>query len=255
MANGASGGRICHSIGNRMAVHGRLGEASTAARARDQRRARRRDCSPDPSRGDERLAPDSARRQRRAPGLRGTPLCCGTRKSSGGQRRSVSFSRAGRARLVPMRVLLLHGSDSSPGGAKASFLLSKGCTLINPALPKDRWEESMSIAQDSFDRDEPKVVVGGSRGGALAMNLRTGNVPLVLSLPLGALLGALPRSSTTRSYCTRTPTMFVPLADSRDLVARSGLPASSLVIVGADHRMSDAHALAALWRAVAGCAA
>jgi fermentation-respiration switch protein FrsA (DUF1100 family) len=154
-----------------------------------------------------------------------------------------------------MRVLLLHGSDSAPGGAKADFLVAKGCTLVNPALPKASWEESLCLAQDAFDRERPDVVVGSSRGGALAMNLRSGDVRLVLIAPAWRMFGDTTSAKQGTLVLHSSADDVVPLADSRYLVVRSGLPASSLVVVGADHRMRDAAALDALWAAVAGRAA
>jgi dipeptidyl aminopeptidase/acylaminoacyl peptidase len=42
----------------------------------------------------------------------------------------------------------------------------------------------------------------------------------------------------------------VPIEHSRELVARSGLPPTALVVVGTDHRLADPEPLAALAAAV-----
>ena len=42
----------------------------------------------------------------------------------------------------------------------------------------------------------------------------------------------------------------VPIADSRELAAASGLPESALIVVGADHRLADPEPLAAMLAAV-----
>ena len=63
-----------------------------------------------------------------------------------------------------MRVLFLHGWTSTPGGKKPTFLKDHGHEVINPALPDDDFEESLSIAQDEIDQHHPDVVVGSSRG-------------------------------------------------------------------------------------------
>jgi alpha-beta hydrolase superfamily lysophospholipase len=50
-------------------------------------------------------------------------------------------------------------------------------------LPDDDFDEAVRIAQAEFDRHRPDVVVGSSRGGAVAMNIDTGDTPLVLLCP------------------------------------------------------------------------
>ena len=42
----------------------------------------------------------------------------------------------------------------------------------------------------------------------------------------------------------------VPIAHSRELLARSGLPESALIVVGDDHRLADPEPLAAMLAAV-----
>jgi hypothetical protein len=47
----------------------------------------------------------------------------------------------------------------------------------------------------------------------------------------------------------------VPFADSEELVRTSGLPASTLIEVGSDHRLADPEALAAMLQACTDAAA
>ena len=68
-------------------------------------------------------------------------------------------------------VLFLHGWNSKPGGVKPSFLAAHGHTVINPRLPDEDFDESVRIAQAEVDQNRPDVVVGSSRGGAVAMNI------------------------------------------------------------------------------------
>ena len=82
-----------------------------------------------------------------------------------------------------MKILFLHGFGSQPGGVKPAFLRSHGHEVINPGLPSNDFEESLRIAQQAFDQGGPDLVVGSSRGGAVAMNVETGRVPLVLIAP------------------------------------------------------------------------
>src|SRR5271166_1870178 len=82
-----------------------------------------------------------------------------------------------------MIILFLHDRQSFPGGVKPTYLKDHGYTVINPRLPDDDFEEAVRIAQEEFDKHQPQVVVGSSRGGAVAMNLNMGAARLVLLCP------------------------------------------------------------------------
>src|SRR5579872_1625417 len=82
-----------------------------------------------------------------------------------------------------MRILFLHGWQSVPGGAKPTFLAQHGHEVINPKLPDEDFAEAVKIAQAEFDKHRPQVVVGSSRGGAVAMNINSGEAQLVLLCP------------------------------------------------------------------------
>src|SRR5206468_1722044 len=77
-----------------------------------------------------------------------------------------------------MKVLFLHGWQSVPGGVKPTFLKDHGHEVINPKLPDEDFEAALRIAQAEYNRHRPAVVVGSSRGGAVAMNLDSGDTPL-----------------------------------------------------------------------------
>src|SRR5450759_4702294 len=78
-----------------------------------------------------------------------------------------------------MKILFLHGWQSVPGGVKPTFLAQHGHEVINPKLPDEDFTEAVKIAQEEFDKHQPQVVVGSSRGGAVAMNINIGNARLV----------------------------------------------------------------------------
>lgn len=69
-----------------------------------------------------------------------------------------------------MKILLLHGWHSTPGGVKPTYLKDHGHEVLNPALPDDDFDAAVRIPQAEFDQHRPDVVVGSSRGGAVAMN-------------------------------------------------------------------------------------
>jgi hypothetical protein len=81
--------------------------------------------------------------------------------------------------VFPMRIPFLHGWTSVTGGVKPTFLKDHGHTVFNPKLP----EEGVQIAQEEFDKHKPHVVVGSSRGGAVAMNIKSGDARLVVLCP------------------------------------------------------------------------
>jgi len=63
-----------------------------------------------------------------------------------------------------MRILFLHGWQSVPGGVQPTFLAQHGHGVINPKLPDEDFNEAVRIAQGEFDRHQPQMVVGLSRG-------------------------------------------------------------------------------------------
>jgi alpha-beta hydrolase superfamily lysophospholipase len=149
-----------------------------------------------------------------------------------------------------MRILFLHGWTSKPGGVKPTHLASHGHEVLNPALPDDDFGAALRIAQDEVDRHRPDVIVGSSRGGAVAMNLDAGPVPLVLLCPAWKRWGTARRVKPGTVILHSEADDVIPIADSRELLRTSGLPESALVVVGRDHRLADPEPLAALLGAV-----
>ena len=82
-----------------------------------------------------------------------------------------------------MIVLFLHGWNSTPGGVKPTYLANSGHTVLNPALPDEDFAQALRVAQAEVDLHHPDVIVGSSRGGAVAMNLEADGIPLVLLCP------------------------------------------------------------------------
>jgi hypothetical protein len=151
-----------------------------------------------------------------------------------------------------MKILFLHGRGSVPSGVKPTFLAQHGHEVLNPALPDEDFDEAVRIAQAEYDRYRPDVLVGSSRGGAVAMGLDSGSTPLVLLCP------AWRRWGTANTVKPRTVILHsedddvIPIADSRELVRISGLPESALVVVGNDHRLADPEPLRAMLEACEG---
>ena len=154
-----------------------------------------------------------------------------------------------------MLILFLHGWQSTPGGIKPTYLKEHGHEVLNPALPDDGFDAAVRVAQAEFDRRRPDVVVGSSRGGAVAMNMDTGDVPLVLLCPAWKRWGAATTVKPAVTILHSAKDETVPIEDSGELLRRSGLPEQRLVVVGAEHRMADEQALVALLKSVEGRAA
>jgi alpha-beta hydrolase superfamily lysophospholipase len=148
-----------------------------------------------------------------------------------------------------MKILFLHGWQSVPGGVKPTFLVQHGHEVINPKLPDEDFNEAVRIAQAEFDRHQPQVVVGSSRGGAVAMNMKIGDARLVLLCPAWKKWGTVKTAKLGTVILHSRADDVVPFADSEELVRKSGLPATALIEVGTDHRLADPEPLAAMLRA------
>lgn len=148
-----------------------------------------------------------------------------------------------------MRILFLHGWHSVPGGVKPSYLVEHGHDVCNPALDDDDFEKARLTAQSEFDRQRPDIVVGSSRGGAVAMNLDAGATPLVLLCPAWKRWGTARSVKPGMVILHAEEDEVIPIAESRELLRLSKLPESSLIVVGHDHRLADPASLATMLRA------
>jgi len=142
-----------------------------------------------------------------------------------------------------MKILFLHGWNSVPGGVKPTYLKDRGHEVINPALPHEDFPAAVHIAQAEFDRHQPQIVVGSSRGGAVAMNINSGNARLVLLCPAWRKYGTAKTVKAGSVILHSRADDVVPFADSEELVRDSG---ATLIEVGTDHRLADPEPLEAM---------
>lgn len=142
-----------------------------------------------------------------------------------------------------MKILFLHGWHSTPGGRKPSFLAESGHQVANPALCPDDFEKARRTAQAAFDEQQPEVVVGSSRGGAVAMNIERRGVPLVLMCPAWKHWGEVSIVTDPVSILHSRRDEVIPFEDSEELVRMSGLPADRLIETGVEHRLASDQAL------------
>lgn len=150
-----------------------------------------------------------------------------------------------------IKILFLHGLESTPGGSKPIALKAAGYQVFNPYLPKSSWEESLKVANQVFETESPDVVVGSSRGGAIAMELNSAQVPKVLIAP------AWKRFNIGFDSCNNSDFVLhsrkddvVQFEDSIQLRDESG---ASLIEVGDNHRMSDPDVIESLLDVVKFC--
>src|SRR5262245_39923686 len=149
----------------------------------------------------------------------------------------------------PMKILFLHGWQSVPGGVKPTYLKDQGHQVINPALPDEEFEGAVRIAQADFDKHQPQVVVGSSRGGAVAINMNSGDARLVLLCPAWKKWGTATTVKEDTVILHSRADDVVPFGDSEELARISG---ATLIEIGTDHRLADPDPLAAMLRACEG---
>jgi hypothetical protein len=134
-----------------------------------------------------------------------------------------------------MKILFLHGWRYVPGGIKPTFLREHGHEVIDPALDDDDFSVAIRTAQHAYDECQPDLVVGLSRGGAVAMNIEIGETPLVLMCPGWKRWGTATTISKKTVILHSRADDLLPFMFSEDLAMNSGLPPEALVDVGKHH--------------------
>jgi len=131
---------------------------------------------------------------------------------------------------IEMRILSLYGWHSAPGGVKPTHLKdhSHEVIVINPVLDDDDFVAALATAQAAFDQHQSQVVVRSSHDGAVAMNINSGEVRLVLLCPAWKNWG------TAEAVILHSRAKVIRFADSQELVRNSELAESALVEVGND---------------------
>lgn len=142
-----------------------------------------------------------------------------------------------------MKVLYLHGWQSGPGSTKASWLAAHGFQVCDPLLSSTDFHLALEAAREAFAAFAPDFIVGSSRGGAVAMGLDAGPVPLVLLCPAWKRWGEANTVPGGTVILHSREDETIPFQDSLDLLANSGLDEGSLIVTGSDHRLSDDESL------------
>lgn len=145
------------------------------------------------------------------------------------------------------RVLFLHGLHGSPQGRKVQLLRSAGHEVLAPSLVKESIAPALSAAHESVQTFQPDVIVGSSRGGALALSLpRSASAQMVLIAPAWVLYSPQPHLKPGTVILHSIHDAVIPFGESELLVKHFGASASVLRAVGVDHSMNDPAAADAL---------
>ena len=145
-----------------------------------------------------------------------------------------------------MKILFLHGWRSVVGGVKPTHLKQAGHEISNPGLDDDDFAAAVAMAQADFNKTRPDVIVGSSRGGAVALNLKSNSTPLVLLCPAWKNWGIATSAKSNAVILHSRLDDVIPFADSEELAVNSALGITTLVEVGSDHRLADPESLAAM---------
>ncbi len=118
-------------------------------------------------------------------------------------------------------------------------------TVLNPAPYDDDFDTAVRTGQG-----HPEVVVGSSRGGAVAMSIDSGLPPLVLLCPAWKTRETATTVKPGTIILHSRADEAVPFSDSEEMVTNSDLPSDSLIEVGAGHRLADDESLAMMLEVV-----
>jgi hypothetical protein len=121
-----------------------------------------------------------------------------------------------------MKILYLHGWNSVVGGVKPTCLKSHGHEVIEPALDHEDFQAALKTAQAAFDQHQPEIVVGSSRGGAVAVNLKSGSARLVLICPAWKKWGTATTVKPGTTILHSRADDVVPFQDSVELLSILG---------------------------------
>ena len=149
------------------------------------------------------------------------------------------------------RILFLHGLHGSPEGTKVKLLRKAGHEVVAPSLPKDSIAAALEIALDAVRDCMPDVIVGSSRGGALALSIPDDiKVPMVLLAPAWVLYAPFPSLKPETIVIHSPDDEIIPFSESQQLFEQHGLPSVNLLSVGTDHSLNDSSAATVLLQSV-----
>jgi pimeloyl-ACP methyl ester carboxylesterase len=146
------------------------------------------------------------------------------------------------------KALLLPGWGCS-GTTKLPILWRFGLNVYLPNLSNWSFRRAVRAAQEAFDLIRPDLVVGVSRGGALALNMATGTTPLILLAPAWRMWG---KATSTDSPCVIVHAEADRIISYRDSVrlAAASLHAILISVKNDGHRLNGSRGREALFQAL-----
>ncbi len=132
------------------------------------------------------------------------------------------------------QILFLHGWSSN-GRTKAAFMRSLGYEVTTPRLSDWSFSSAVRSAQEAVEMLRPDLIVGASRGGAVAMNIDSDGTPLVLLAPAWKRWG---KARTIHSNCVVIHSLFDKMVPFEDSVQLCGSSEAKLIAAGLDHRLN-----------------
>jgi hypothetical protein len=133
------------------------------------------------------------------------------------------------------KALFLHGLFTNKS-FKVTNMLWAGYDVEEPNLSGWFFNSALKTAQDAFDKYKPDVIVGSSRGGALAMAMNHKDTPMILMAPAWKLYGCEPKVS---SKCAILHSPEDAVVSYKDSVELSRFTKAELCATGNSHRLND----------------
>lgn len=146
------------------------------------------------------------------------------------------------------KVLLLRGWFSS-GSTKSLYLHQLGFKVFTPRLSDFSFQRAVEEANEAYEFVQPDLILGMSRGGAVALNIKNQNTPTILLAPAWRSFGRVSEITNPKTIVIHSPKdTMVSYEDSVDLIKSS--QHGHLITAGHDHRLNDRDAREALEEAI-----
>lgn len=140
--------------------------------------------------------------------------------------------------LKAKKVLFLPGMFSK-NSLKPFYIQQCGFDVFVPTLSNWNFQGAVKAAQEAYNECKPDLIVGSSRGAAIAMNMDTGDTPLILLSPAWGMFKTKKESIVIHSKNDE----MVPYSESVELCKNSGC---FLLTAGEGHRLNDRQGILAL---------
>lgn len=134
-------------------------------------------------------------------------------------------------------ILFLHGWFSS-GESKTNFLRFLGYHVLKPDLNNYLFFVARHQAQKIYDQTQPDLIVGSSRGAAIALNINSKQTPMILLSPPWRHFGKTSIISKPNTIVIHSlHDTLIPHEDSVILLKNS-VKGVKLLSCGVDHQLN-----------------